>query len=32
MRNEFLWGIIFAGMFFLVTGCIINLAIFLGDI
>jgi hypothetical protein len=32
MRNEFLWGIIFAGMFFLVAGCIINLAIFLGDI
>jgi hypothetical protein len=32
MRNEFLWGIIFAGMFLAITGCIINLAIFLGDI
>lgn len=32
MRNEFLWGIIFAVMFFAIAGCIINLAIFLGDI
>ena len=32
MRNEFLWGIIFAGMFFAITGCMIGLAIELGDI
>ncbi len=32
MRNEFLFGVIFAVCFFLVAGCIINLAIFLGDI
>jgi hypothetical protein len=24
MRNEFVWGIVFAGMFFLVAGCIIE--------
>jgi len=32
MRNEFVWGIIFAAMFFLVAGCIVGLAIELGDI
>jgi len=32
MRNEFLWGIIFAGMFLAITGYMIGLAIELGDI
>jgi hypothetical protein len=32
MRDEFVWGIVFAGMFFLVAGCIIEIAILLGDI
>ena len=32
MRDEFLFGVIFAVCFFLVAGCIIGLAIELGDI
>jgi len=32
MRNEFLFGIIYAVCFLAITGCIINLAIYLGDI
>jgi len=32
MRDEFIWGIVFAGMFFLVAGCIVGLAIELGDL
>jgi hypothetical protein len=26
MRDEFVWGIVFAGMFFLVAGCIIEIS------
>ena len=32
MRDEFVWGIVFAGMSFLVAGCIVGLAIELGDL
>jgi len=32
MRDEFLFGIIFAVCFFLVAGCMIGVAIELGDI
>ena len=32
MRDDCVWGIVFAGMFFLVAGCIVGLAIELGDL